>query len=296
MSLFILTCLLGVATAESVVYGPKIISGSAFDGGLDAYSLGLVTNAQQHPNATRGVAFKPFELAATSNSNSALADLEWTWRINVTDFAAPNAIDYKGDSEFVDPHIVSTSYDFNWSGAQNLSAELNGTDMRLCLTMTIYDELPANVTGAYTEEDTGSTSCVSTLGPACVDAILADGRFTGNGNETCYSRGRFWDTIPECESTFGYAIAESGSLTMVSFSLNDSLTSGDGWWGQFSATQNGSASPQYYTSRNLLYVVLVNPLLAVGGKCGGWVHPRSTAAMHARQHYGPRKRRHHEPR
>ncbi|KAI0539519.1 hypothetical protein GGR58DRAFT_464592 [Xylaria digitata] len=265
MDLFILTCLLGVANAESVVYGPKGVAGSALDSNLDTYSLGLVTNAQQHPNVTRGVAFKPFELAAASHPNSALADLEWTWRINVTDFAAPNAIDYNGNSEFVDPHIVSTSYDFNWSGPQNLSAQLNGTATRLCLTVADYTELPANVTDAYTEEDTGSTSCVSTLGQACVDAILASGEYTGNGTERCKSPGLFWDTIPECRSTFGYASAESGSLTMVSFSLNGSLTSGDGWWGQFSATQNGSASPQYYSSSNLLYVALFNPLLAVEG-------------------------------
>lgn len=51
-------------------------------------------------------------------------------------------------------------------------------------------DLPANVTNAYTKDDTSSTSCVSTLGQACVDALLApegtfDDGFTQNPQLLC---------------------------------------------------------------------------------------------------------------
>ncbi|KAI1122994.1 hypothetical protein F5Y10DRAFT_252869 [Nemania abortiva] len=272
--MFIITIfLLALAKAESQIYGPVDIDGASLPNDLNPSSLELVINAQQHPNATRGVVFKPFESGTAS-----IADLEWTWRINVSDFAAPNAEPdpVSGGFQTTDTHIITTSYDFNWLGPQNSSTELSGTAARFCLTVAdSLTDLPANITNAYTENDTNSVSCVSTLGQACVDAILSSSRFTGDPiNGYCRGPSQIWSGIPACQTTFGYTRMVSRYFDLVTSSrgfsnetsgITNAFTNGGGWFGYFSSPQNGSGSNEYYTAVNRLHVVMVNPILAPQG-------------------------------
>ncbi|KAI5924605.1 hypothetical protein F4810DRAFT_664358 [Camillea tinctor] len=81
--------------------------------------------------------------------------------------------------------------------------------------------MPVNVTNAYTEDHTNSAGCVPTLGQACVDAILSDGRIPGiNSIKSCTTPGRPWDELPECQNTLGYAQAASGSFSIDSRGLS----------------------------------------------------------------------------
>ncbi|KAI0436861.1 hypothetical protein F4803DRAFT_571819 [Xylaria telfairii] len=273
--IFTIPFLLTLATAYSHIHGPIIVDGSSLISSLDPYSLELVAQAQQHPNATRQVVFDPFGSVKASDG-----DLEWAWRINVSDFAAPDAEPDPAAGDFektVDSHIVTTSYDFNWSGPKAWSTEINGTSTRFCLTVvdTLMD-LPANVTNAYTKDDTSSTSCVSTLGQACVDAILATGNFIGDPrNQPCQGPSRGWSSIPECHSTLGYIRTVSHYFDTVTSSRgfgnssNQTATTafrnGEGWFGYFSSPQNGSGSNEYYTAMNRLHIAMINTLLAPQG-------------------------------
>ncbi|KAJ8115532.1 hypothetical protein ONZ43_g4650 [Nemania bipapillata] len=264
-SIFLVTAFLALAAArEAGDYGPETIDGASIDTTLDAYSVGLITNAQQHPNVTRGVTFKPFESVATLG-------------VNVSDFAAPNAKSDYGSDAAVDPHIVTTSYDFNWSGSKYWPFRLNGTTSSYCFTVAdSLTDLPANVTNAYTEEDTDSSSCVSTLGQACVDAILASGRFSGGANTSlCLGPSQVWSSFPACQSTLGYTNTVSHGFSLstggrTSSNNNNTNTTtnaflnGGGWFGFTSGPQNGSGSNEYYTAMNRLHIAMVTAVIAPG--------------------------------
>ncbi|RYC66093.1 hypothetical protein CHU98_g150 [Xylaria longipes] len=266
MNIFTVPFLLALVTANEGLYGgPFSIDGSSIPNGLNASSLNTVINAQQHPNATHEVIFKPFgSEGGTSGSVSTLQDIEWAWRINVSDFTAPNST-----IETVDTHLVTTTYDFNWSGSDELSTNLNSSTARFCLTMTDFHDLPVNITNTYTENDTNSTSCVSTLGQACVNAILKVGSFLGNaayGN--CQGPSQIWSSIPECQSTLGYTSMVSRYLSLYTISpgfgnhTTKDFINGQGWYGHFSSPQNGSGSNEYYTAMNRLHIVMINALVA----------------------------------
>ncbi|KAI1179787.1 hypothetical protein F4777DRAFT_574613 [Nemania sp. FL0916] len=272
MKILIAALLPSVVTASLEVFGPSLISGSSIPAGLDANSRQLVANAQQHPNATRGVDFKPFKSLVPSEALS-IGNFEFTWRINVSDFAAPNAtqdLSSGGSLNTEDTHIVTTSYDFHWPGS-----EFSSTAARFCFTVADVTGLPANVTDAYTEGDIYLTSCVSALGQACVDAIVAGGKFVGNPADQFCQAPHVWTQIPECQSTLGSINSESHSFGLVAgsrgFSNNDSQTAtagfanGEGWFGFFSSPQNGSGSNEYYTAVNRLHIATVNTLLASDG-------------------------------
>ncbi|KAI5924606.1 hypothetical protein F4810DRAFT_131875 [Camillea tinctor] len=93
---------------KAYVYEQNIL-GSSVPDRVNTYTLGLISNAEQNPNATLRVTFKPFESAASTPSLSSFRETEWTWRVNVSDFAAPNA---EASGMIIDPHAVSTTYDF----------------------------------------------------------------------------------------------------------------------------------------------------------------------------------------
>ncbi|KAI0809622.1 hypothetical protein GGR55DRAFT_679457 [Xylaria sp. FL0064] len=275
MQLFILTSLLPFVTAIAQVFGPLEVIGSSVDPFLSADGQELVTSWQQHPNATRGVVFKPFELAPSLS----LRDQEWTWRINISDFAAavsepeiPST--YNGA---VGTHIVTTTYDFNWPGADNLSAEINKTSASFCLSVGEFHDPPVNVTNAYTEDDMNSVSCVSTLGQACVDAILAGVKYLGDAEtQACPPPSQPWPEIPECQPTFGYNLNKTHHYTVATFgrgfgnystqNATAEFKNGAGWLGWYSGAQNGSGSVEYYTAMNRLHVAMINPLLGYEGE------------------------------
>lgn len=48
--------------------------------GADEYTRGLISNGNQHPNATRSIKSKPFEYAAEESDFGNLRKVEWTWR------------------------------------------------------------------------------------------------------------------------------------------------------------------------------------------------------------------------
>ncbi|KAF2967597.1 hypothetical protein GQX73_g5985 [Xylaria multiplex] len=271
MNTFTVPFLLALVTANPGLYdGPLTIDGASIPDGLDTYSLNSAINAQQHPNASRGVTFKPFEFEeGSSSAASAFRDIEWAWRVNVSDFAAPNST----TGETGDIHLVTTSYDFNWPDSDELSTELNSSTTRFCLTMADLHDLPVNVTNAYTENDTNSTSCVSTLGQACVDAILKGGSFRGDAaSRYCQGPSQVWSNIPECQDTLGYTskVAHSFSLDTISRGFNNHTAqnatkvfiNGGGWSGYFSSPQNSSGSNTYYTAMNRLHIVMINALRA----------------------------------
>ncbi|KAI4862801.1 hypothetical protein F4820DRAFT_399057 [Hypoxylon rubiginosum] len=265
---------------------------------IDAQIRDLVRNAQGNTNTTRGVAFKPFEAVDTTNSALSSGDVEWTWRkydspfqvhvnvlrnsgVNVSDFAVPGDESY---DEVVDPHIVATTYDFTWPGGGNLSAALGDTAAGLCLSfVSLPLDFPANVTELYTEGDANDPSCAPVLGQACVDAILSGGRTTSAGQPPgrC-AAGRAWFELPECESTLGYALAASGSggTNTVSLGFRNSSSGGSsnataydaedggGWYGLFSAPQNGSGSVEYYNATNRVHIAMIDPVLPSAGDTG----------------------------
>ncbi|TGJ76835.1 hypothetical protein E0Z10_g10805 [Xylaria hypoxylon] len=275
MNIFTVPLFLALVTASPGLYdGPFDINSSSIPPGLDAYSLNAVINAQQHPNATRGVVFKPFGFeggTGTPGAVSTFGDIEWAWRINVSDFTAPNSTT-DGSDEPVDTHLVTTTYDFNWPVSDELSTKLNSSTARFCLTMANFHDLPVNVTNAYTDNDSNSPSCASTLGQACVDAILKGGSFQGDAESGyCQGPSQIWSSIPECQNTLGYTSTVSHGFSLNTFSrgfgnqttqnATKIFTSGGGWSGYFSSPQNSSGSNEYYTDMNRLHIVMVNALL-----------------------------------
>ncbi|KAI0968083.1 hypothetical protein F4678DRAFT_474917 [Xylaria arbuscula] len=280
MDVLIFTFLLALVTASAEGLGPLIIDGTSIPDELDTESLEIITNAQQHPNVTRAAFFKPLELAKNSVGYPTLGDLEWAWRINVSDFVPSDALadlTSYGSDETVDTHIVTTSYDFSWSSPENLTSELNSSIASFCLTVaTSLTDLPANVTNAYTEQDTNSTSCVPALGQACVDAILATEKFEGDpvyGN--CRAPSQLWSELPQCQNTLGYVYNVSHGFTLLTGSRGFSnrtsqnatadFKNGGGWFGYISSPVNGSGSNEYYTAINRLHIAMINPLLAYDG-------------------------------
>ncbi|KAI1826871.1 hypothetical protein F4861DRAFT_495488 [Xylaria intraflava] len=274
MNTFTIAFFMSLVAADPEIYRSGFIAGSSFPSGLDAYSKGIFTNAQQHPNATRGVTFEPFG-SEGNTPNLKLGNIEWTWRINVSDFAAPNAIPDPtlGTYPTVDPHIVTTSYDFTWSGPKNWSTELQGLEDRFCLAVVDFTDLPVNVTNGFTESDTNSTSCVPALGQDCVNAILSASQSKQPFAGPSCNIDLNWSEFPECQNTLGYAdkvTKFSLSSFMPGFSeeigknITTDFINGRGWYGYVSPPQNGSGSSAYYTALNRLHIAAINPLLSAG--------------------------------
>lgn len=269
----------GLLKAKGYKYEPMDIDGGSLPLDADAYTIELITNGQQHPNLTRGVQFNIFGTEDNAGSISVPKNVQWTWRVNVSDFSAPNA---EGYDPARDPHVVTSTYDLNWPGGDNLTAALGIPNAGICVTFVDapYD-WPVNVTNAYTEDDTNSSSCVGALGQACVDAILSMGRAASLGRGQCLLPAESWFQLSQCQSTLGYASVSYRSSSIASRALgflNSSATvaryDGEAWFGTLSGPQYGSGSGEYYTIANRLHIALVNPVLPteepINGTPGGW--------------------------
>ncbi|KAI1774334.1 hypothetical protein F4818DRAFT_452363 [Hypoxylon cercidicola] len=286
----------GLLKAENYTYQTWGIIGGSIPPYVDTYTSQLITNAQQHPNATRSIQFSPFGAQSNLNSIPVPKDAQWTWReclainvlrvhmgcnterdlgINVSDFSTPNA---KGFDPARDPHVVTSTYDFNWPGGGNFSAALGMPNAGICVTVVDSPtDMPVNVTNAYTEDDTNSGSCVGTLGQACVDAILSEGRRASVSQGICTAPAESWFQLPECQSTLGYAgithrssgLATRG-LGFLSSNATVAAHDGEAWYGWFSAPQYGSGSVDYYASVNRLHIAMVNPVFPIDEWLGGF--------------------------
>ncbi|KAI6081411.1 hypothetical protein F4821DRAFT_264968 [Hypoxylon rubiginosum] len=281
----LMAALLSSVAAEQ--YGPTHIYTDSIPD-IEEAAQNVLRKANIDPTMTRSVRFKPFQQYWDQlPEDSPLRGAEWTWRINVSNIAAPGAEPEDGGIRAtVDPHVVSTTFDFSWPGSGNFSSAFGGMWKPLCLSdlgsldpvypSASWTDLPVNVTNGYTEDDTDSTSCVPALGQACVDAMLAarggaiyaipDG--TGPG---CLPGAKSWQDLPECASTFGYSASVGQPLSQSlnglrldnTSSANTSdpraeWTSGSGFYGWVSGPQNGSGSQAYYTATNQLRVLMIN--------------------------------------
>ncbi|KAK6205925.1 hypothetical protein LQW54_008117 [Pestalotiopsis sp. IQ-011] len=248
------------------------------------------TIAQQNPNATRKINIKPFAAVSGTHSELDITDIEWTWRVNISKFAAPDVRDaYKA----VDPHLVSISYDFSWSDP--VPASLANAWSGLCITASDATDMPANVTNTLTYDGVSdSADCALALGQSCVDAILAAAGTpiaTENGT-ICNTPTTPWSELDECSSTLGYNARANGYssgseitwdlgfYTSTNTTTSNGTTprrareSGSGLYGHFSGAQNGSDVTEYYSAANRIQIMLVNPMLqldsGVGGKGGSY--------------------------
>ncbi|KAI1322374.1 hypothetical protein F5Y16DRAFT_42005 [Xylariaceae sp. FL0255] len=250
------------AQATSEDYGPVDVVGGSVPSNLDSTSTGYLKNAQNNPNSTRTVTFKPFASVEGLDNDSAAQDLEFSWRINISDFSAPNA----ASSDFnavTDPHIISASYDFTWSGNSNLSSFFGGTTPSFCFGIFSTPDMPVNVTNAYTSDD--DSDCTKALGSDCVKAILAKNTFSGDPDDGHGCISDEWSTIPECASTLGYVLQVVGEADVDEFGagFNDTriFSEAGGWYAHISGAQNGSGSDDYYFQANRLHVALLNPVI-----------------------------------
>ncbi|KAK9413409.1 hypothetical protein SUNI508_02608 [Seiridium unicorne] len=268
MRLSLLLIPLGLGNAEN--YGPRDIETASLPNTVNSYTSKVVRNAQQNPNITSPVPFKPFPPSSNPDPNQSLEDVKWTWRVNISDLAAPHT---QSKYATVDSHLVTTTYDFTWSGGGNFST-ISGAHYGsgFCLTIwTPMDDMPVNVTNTFTTYDAGNTSCVPALGQACVDAII-DGRAPRGGDPfRCDAPVKSWSDIPECRDTMGYAkdVSQySGTNTFGIGWFNDTNRNatmdwqeGQSFYESDTAPQNGSGSAAYYTAMNRLHIVLVDPIL-----------------------------------
>ncbi|KAI0468427.1 hypothetical protein F4859DRAFT_516978 [Xylaria cf. heliscus] len=229
-----------------------------------------VVNASRDPTLSRSVTFKPFQQYWDSLSDdSVLRDSEWTWRINITNIAAPDA-DSSNTTE--DTHVVAATYDFTWPVNGNISAALDNSTSPFCITAlgNIVD-LPVNATNAY-EEDTG-TGCVPVLGKGCVDALLA--RAPVPSAQSC-NRGATtsWSTIPECRGSFGVsARVQGGSLVAtpafdLSTNASQAWESGQGFFWELTEPVNGTDSQQYHNLGSKVHIMMMYTDLAGGSSRG----------------------------
>ncbi|KAI1313967.1 hypothetical protein F5Y03DRAFT_389455 [Xylaria venustula] len=226
----------------------------------DNYTRSLVTEGRKHPNATRSVKFKPFAGSPEGSSAESLKDDEWTWRVNVSDFAVPNA--ESGANVLVDPHVVDTQYDLIWPKGGNLTSALTSQNDSVCFqTLGIFGN-PANVSNVYTDDDTNSTDCTPVLGADCVSAIVIDAQ-AASANGRCNGPLQSWSHIPACASTFGYTDNVNHDESMVQFDYNaTSLQSGEAFWGLNSAAYNASNATLYESAANALQVMVVAPIVS----------------------------------
>ncbi|KAI1809060.1 hypothetical protein GGS20DRAFT_573731 [Poronia punctata] len=226
----------------------------------DNITRDLIVNGRAHPNATRSVAFKPFAEV------DELDEVEWTWRVNVSDFAVPNSKGSDGLDILQDPHIVDTSYDFTWSGGRNLGAFLKSTTDAFCIQNLDLLATPANISNTYTDDNTHSTDCTPMLGADCVDAVLHQAR-AQPGSRGCNALPSLWSDLPECAGSFGYIVRQQDKnyTTQEINDLNSPngsvLVDGKTFWSGRSGTFNGSDTTKYEATTNQLQVMLVAPII-----------------------------------
>ncbi|KAI1359189.1 hypothetical protein F5Y08DRAFT_86664 [Xylaria arbuscula] len=185
----------------------------------DADTRDLLADTSKTPTQTRSVTFKPFEQSWGSlTDSSVLRDSEWTWRINVTEFASAETDPMNNVTSQIGG--IEATYDFTWPVEGNISAALDGSNSPLCITaLDGLVDLPVNITNAY-KEDTGS-SCVPVLGQECVNAILA-GAPEPSLQDCNVTASISWGSIPECQDSFGVSsrVQDGFGTTTVGFNIS----------------------------------------------------------------------------
>ena len=141
------------------------------------------------------------------------------------------------------------------------------------------------MTNLFTDDDTGSASCLSFLGDECTSAILEDSA-TVSG-ETCFSSGNSWRFLPKCASSFGAGVlqvpkygsgVDEGTLAMNArpldptdfinlqqsravaerYAFSGSSMSGAGFYSSASDAYNGSDTAPYDFATNRLQIMVVS--------------------------------------
>ncbi|RYP87643.1 hypothetical protein DL769_000466 [Monosporascus sp. CRB-8-3] len=231
----------------------------------DKYTKELILNANANPNGTRSVPFYPFE--GNKNVPEMLQKEKWVWRVNVTDFAAPNAA-----GGFVDPHVVNTVYDFTWPSGGNFASAIGHPMGSFCTTTLLVYSMPVNVTNRYTEEDTGSADCSGLFGEECVARILNDATLT-DPSQSCVNATVEWSDLPECADTLGYTIEQASISSLLTYEIADlDLRPGDGFMSFTTGAFHGADSTYYLNAAHLAQVMLIDTsLIGVekGGKLSG---------------------------
>lgn len=262
-----------IGTAAEV-YGPRDNFGPAGEL-VEGAARERVENAAQNPTLTRSVPFKPFDRYSDSLSeDSLLRDTEWKWRVNISDMAAPDA-----ENAPEDPHVAVTTYDFSWPGGANISTSLDNAIGQLCLaTFRGVFDLPVNVTNAYAEKNTNSTSCEPVLGKDCINAILAT---PPPDRGTCVVPDLVgWSDIPECAGSFGYAVhsrpQESHTLLGIYNGIVFNASSGDdgesgpmsgvGFYANVTEPLEGSGSRIFSSNANRLHLLFISTQIPIQGR------------------------------
>lgn len=175
--------------------------------------------------------------------------------------------------EAVDPHVVSTTYDFAWPAKGNISDALDGATGPFCIrAATNAVDLPVNLTNGYTEEDGNSASCAPILGQQCVDAILA--LIPKPTGEDChFFESKPFDELPECQDSLGAALPSfqefffgTPLIRNITAAGNDTKEKGfteewnhgSAFYTNISATQNGSDSRAYHYAANRVHMFLMS--------------------------------------
>ncbi|KAL0930026.1 uncharacterized protein CTRU02_214846 [Colletotrichum truncatum] len=225
----------------------------------DNRSLEDYRSALRNPNATRSITLKPWQWARGNVPR--LDRLEWTWRVNITNIALPSLASVFPDVS--DPHLVSTTYDFSWTGGGNLSQPLHWSTSPFCITtMAANFVFPPNVTNLYNESNSDMSDCEAIIGSDCRSKLNVDGNNL-RSVDRCAGPQTLWSDISECNATFGYASQANLGGTNTDFGLltfdinqqpnNSSLrneimpiSSGDGFFQLASGILNGSDAAEAY--------------------------------------------------
>ncbi|KAH8884420.1 hypothetical protein GQ53DRAFT_829887 [Thozetella sp. PMI_491] len=242
----------GISAAD--LSGLTIIGDPSNPGHLNQSEVNQIRKAQQNPDATRSVGF------------NLTGDVKWTWRVNVTNFAAPDGID--ADQGVTDPHYITTTHDLSWDGKYNFSEALGGDRNNFCFYVVDPIDYPVNITDTYTDDQADSSDCTPVLGEACVSAILSRAK-NAIVPKQCSSVG-FWSEFPECAGTLGYArqvtgvFATSGSGWDLSNTTSQMHENGKGFFGYWSDQQSGTNETKYLQQTNQLQMVLLYGQLPTG--------------------------------
>ncbi|KAK8097047.1 hypothetical protein PG999_012991 [Apiospora kogelbergensis] len=258
----------------------------------------LLNQAAANPNATRSIKFRPFP--SYSGNNDRLRNLEWSWRVNISDFYAANASpSFSEDGLLEDPHVIVNTYDFSWPGGGNLSEQI-GTTNPFCISAAGSFVWPANVTNRYADGDPNSPDCGAVLGEACRDAIVRQGASSA-GLDKCSGPSKFWKTLPECAGSLGYAGSLDSFSSVTTFDFNGyngtkpdpnakgpasnatrvpggtpNPASGTGFFAWNSYPRNATNMTEYYDATNRLHIVMINAALPI---VNGWASKPTLMCM-----------------
>ncbi|KAI1120392.1 hypothetical protein F5Y10DRAFT_127619 [Nemania abortiva] len=267
---------LPVLGVTAITWQSFALWGLTLDGAfVDDDARDAVVDASRNPTLSRSVTFKPFEQYwEFLPDSSVLRDSEWTWRINVTNIAAPDADPHNATE---DTHVVAATYDFTWPVAGNISTALDGSTSPLCLaSLGELVDLPVNITNAYTD-GTGS-DCAPVLGQDCVDAMLAQAPVP-NARDCNMTSTVLWSSIPECRGSFGVSsrLQDGFSVSTPAFNLsataNHTWESGQGFYWDITELVNGTASQDFLNLGNKVHILMMYTDLGLGNS-GGLQRPQ----------------------